>query len=171
MAIGERIRYFRNKRGMTQKYLGTAVGGSILQGADAAATGISSTLDFLIGRPLQALGWEDNWISQLNDKLQSEREANAEYFSQQLDNDKAAQTVLDLGTAVSRAAWELPLIIMTGGASKAAQAGTKGLQATAALESTLQSSGIGQTVTNAANLLQTFFKEISLVSSNLVLLA
>lgn len=26
MAIGERIRYFRNKRGMTQKYLGTAVG-------------------------------------------------------------------------------------------------------------------------------------------------
>lgn len=136
------------------KNLGTAVGGSILQGADAAATGISSTLDFLIGRPLQALGWEDNWISQLNDKLQSEREANAEYFSQQLDNDKAAQTVLDLGTAVSRAAWELPIIIMTGGASKAAQAGTKGLQATAALESTLQSSGIGQTVTNAVNLLQ-----------------
>ena len=26
MAIGERIRYFRNKRGMTQTYLGTAVG-------------------------------------------------------------------------------------------------------------------------------------------------
>ena len=26
MEIGERIRYFRNKRGMTQKYLGTAVG-------------------------------------------------------------------------------------------------------------------------------------------------
>lgn len=136
------------------KNLGTAVGGSILQGADAAATGISSTLDFLIGRPLQALGWEDNWISQLNDKLQSEREANAEYFSQQLDNDKAAQTVLDLGTAVSRAAWELPLIIMTGGASKAAQGTAKGLQATAALESTLQNSGIGQTVTNAVNLLQ-----------------
>lgn len=141
------------------KNLGTAVGGSILQGADAAATGISSTLDFLIGRPLQALGWEDNWISQLNDKLQSEREANAEYFSQQLDNDKAAQTVLDLGTAVSRAAWELPIIIMTGGASKAAQAGTKGLQATAALETTLRSSGIGQTVTNAANLLQTRLRD------------
>lgn len=26
MAIGERIRYFRNKRGLTQKQLGTAVG-------------------------------------------------------------------------------------------------------------------------------------------------
>ena len=26
MAIGERIRYIRNKRGMTQKYIGTAVG-------------------------------------------------------------------------------------------------------------------------------------------------
>lgn len=146
--------YEERSFGDTVRDIGTVVGGAILQGADAAATGISSTLDFLIGRPLQALGWEDNWISQLNDKLQSEREANAEYFSQQLDNDKAAQTVLDLGTAVSRAAWELPLIIMTGGASKAAQAGTKGLQATAALESTLQSSGIGQTVTNAVNLLQ-----------------
>ena len=26
MAIGERIRHFRNKRGLTQKQLGTAVG-------------------------------------------------------------------------------------------------------------------------------------------------
>ena len=134
--------------------IGTVVGGAILQGADAAATGIISTLDFLIGRPLQALGWENNPASWLNDKLQSEREANAEYFNQQLESNEAAQTALDLGTAVTRAAWELPLIIMTGGASKAAQAGTKGLQATAALESTLQSSGIGQTVTNAVNLLQ-----------------
>lgn len=140
--------------GDTVRDIGTVVGGAILQGADAAATGISSTLDFLIGRPLQALGWENNPASWLNDKLQSEREANAEYFNQQLEGNEAAQTALDLGTAVTRAAWELPLIIMTGGASKAAQAGTKGLQATAALESTLQSSGIGQTVTNAVNLLQ-----------------
>lgn len=136
------------------KDIGTVVGGAILQGADAAATGISSTLDFLVGRPLQALGWENNWISQLNDKLQSEREANAEYFSQQLEGNEAAQTALDLGSAVTRAAWELPLIVMTGGVSKAVQAGTKGLQATAALETTLRSSGIGQTVTNAVNLLQ-----------------
>lgn len=136
------------------KDIGTVVGGAILQGADAAATGISSTLDFLVGRPLQALGWEDNWVSQLNDKLQSEREANAEYFSQQLEGNEAAQTALDLGSAVTRAAWELPLIVMTGGVSKAVQAGTKGLQATAALETTLRSSGIGQTVTNAVNLLQ-----------------
>ena len=146
--------YEERSFGDTVRDIGTVVGGAILQGADAAATGISSTLDFLIGRPLQALGWENNPASWLNDKLQSEREANAEYFNQQLEGNEAAQTALDLGTAVSRAAWELPLIIMTGGASKAAQAGTKGLQATAALESTLQSSGIGQTVTNAVNLLQ-----------------
>lgn len=146
--------YEERSFGDTVHDIGTVVGGAILQGADAAATGISSTLDFLIGRPLQALGWENNPASWLNDKLQSEREANAEYFNQQLEGNEAAQTALDLGTAVTRAAWELPLIIMTGGASKAAQAGTKGLQATAALESTLQSSGIGQTVTNAVNLLQ-----------------
>lgn len=146
--------YEERSFGDTVRDIGTVVGGAILQGADAAATGISSTLDFLIGRPLQALGWENNPASWLNDKLQSEREANAEYFNQKLEGNEAAQTALDLGTAVTRAAWELPLIIMTGGASKAAQAGTKGLQATAALESTLQSSGIGQTVTNAVNLLQ-----------------
>lgn len=140
--------------GDTVRDIGTVVGGAILQGADAAATGISSTADWLLGRPLKAIGWENNPISLINEHLQSEREANAEYFSQQLEGNEAAQTALDLGTAVTRAAWELPLIIMTGGASKAAQAGTKGLQATAALESTLQSSGIGQTVTNAVNLLQ-----------------
>ena len=151
--------YEERSFGDTVRDIGTVVGGAILQGADAAATGISSTLDFLIGRPLQALGWENNPASWLNDKLQSEREANAEYFNQQLEGNEAAQTALDLGTAVTRAAWELPIIIMTGGASKAAQAGTKGLQATAALETTLRSSGIGQTVTNAANLLQTRLRD------------
>ena len=30
MAIGERIRFFRNLRGMTQKYLGTVVGLSLI---------------------------------------------------------------------------------------------------------------------------------------------
>ena len=140
--------------GDTVRDIGTVVGGAILQGADAAATGISSTADWLLGRPLKAIGWENNPISLINEHLQSEREANAEYFNRQLEGNEAAQTALDLGTTVTRAAWELPLIIMTGGASKAAQAGTKGLQATAALESTLQSSGIGQTVTNAVNLLQ-----------------
>ncbi len=145
--------------GDTVRDIGTVVGGALLQGADAAATGISSTADFLLGRPLKALGWENNPISLINEHLQSEREANAEYFSQQLEGNEAAQTALDLGTAVSRAAWELPIIIMTGGASKAAQAGTKGLQATAALETTLRSSGIGQTVTNAANLLQTRLRD------------
>lgn len=145
--------------GDTVRDIGTVVGGAILQGADAAATGISSTADFLLGRPLKALGWENNPISLINEHLQSEREANAEYFNRQLEGNEAAQTALDLGTAVSRTAWELPITIMTGGASKAAQAGTKGLQATAALETTLRSSGIGQTVTNAANLLQTRLRD------------
>ena len=146
--------YEERSFGDTVRDIGTVVGGAILQGADAAATGISSTADWLLGRPLKAIGWENNPISLINEHLQSEREANAEYFNRQLEGNEAAQTALDLGTTVTRAAWELPLIIMTGGASKAAQAGTKGLQATAALESTLQSSGIGQTVTNAVNLLQ-----------------
>lgn len=83
--------YEERSFGDTVRDIGTVVGGAILQGADAAATGISSTLDFLIGRPLQALGWENNPASWLNDKLQSEREANAEYFNQQLEGNEAAQ--------------------------------------------------------------------------------
>lgn len=134
--------------------LGTALGGAILSGADAAATGISSTADFLLGRPLQALGWEDNPITALNEKLQTEREQNTEYFTDQLRGDKLAGGVYNVGTQVSRAAWELPLIVMTGAANKAAQAGTKGLQATAALETALKGGGVGQTVANAVNTMQ-----------------
>ena len=134
--------------------LGTAVGGAVLSGADAAATGITSTADFLLGRPLQALGWENNPISALNEKLQTEREQNAAYFTDQLRGDELASGVYNVGTQVSRAAWELPLIIMTGAVNKAAQAGTKGLEAASSLATTLQSSGIGQTVTNAVNTLQ-----------------
>ena len=134
--------------------LGTALGGAVLSGADAAATGITSTADFLLGRPLQALGWEDNPITALNEKLQTEREQHTEYFTDQLRGDKLSSGVYNLGTAVSRAAWELPLIIMTGGMSKAAQGTTKGLEAAAALETTLKGSGIGQTVANTVNTLQ-----------------
>lgn len=134
--------------------LGTALGGAVLSGADDLATSITSFADMVLGTPLKAVGWESNPVSALNDKLQAEREANAEYFTDQLRGDKLASGVYNIGTQVSRAAWELPLIIMTGGMSKAAQAGTKGLQATAALETTLKGSGIGQTVTNAVNSLQ-----------------
>ena len=134
--------------------LGTALGGAVLSGADAAATGITSTADFLLGRPLQAMGWENNPISALNEKLQTEREQNTEYFTDQLRGDKLSGGVYNLGTAVSRSAWELPLIIMTGGMSKAAQGTTKGLEAAAALETTLKGSGIGQTVANTVNTLQ-----------------
>lgn len=134
--------------------LGTALGGAVLSGADAAATGITSTADFLLGRPLQAMGWENNPISALNEKLQTEREQNTEYFTDQLRGDKLSGGVYNVGTQVSRAAWELPLIVMTGAANKAAQAGTKGLQATAALETALKGSGVGQTAANAVNTLQ-----------------
>ena len=134
--------------------LGTALGGAVLSGADDLATSITSFADMVLGTPLKAVGWESNPVSALNEKLQAEREANAEYFTDQLRGDKLASGVYNIGTQVSRAAWELPLIIMTGGMSKAAQAGTKGLQATAALETTLKGSGVGQTVTNAVNTLQ-----------------
>lgn len=133
---------------------GAAVGGAVLSGADDLATSITSFADMVLGTPLKAVGWESNPVSALNERLQSAREQNTEYFSNRLEGQGFNTGVYNIGTQVSRAAWELPLIIMTGGMSKAAQAGTKGLQAAAALETTLKSSGVGQTVTNAVNTLQ-----------------
>lgn len=141
--IGERI-----------SNLGTALGGAVLSGADNLATSITSFADMVLGTPLKAAGWESNPVSALNEKLQTEREQNAEYFTNQLRGDKLSSGVYNIGTLVAENAWELPLIIMTGGMSKAAQGTTKGLEAAAALETTLKGSGIGRTVTNAVNTLQ-----------------
>lgn len=53
--------------------------GTIVKGADQAVSGITATLDWLIGNPLKALGWESNPISEWNKYAQTNKEANEAY--------------------------------------------------------------------------------------------
>lgn len=126
---------------------------SLIQGADQAATGITSTLDWLFGRPLQALGWENNPISALNEKLQSEKEQNRQYFAQKMEGDTSSQALSDIGAQVVAALPDALLASLTAGGSVAAQAATKGLQAASAASKAATGNKIIDAASTAASAL------------------
>lgn len=134
----------------SEKYILPA---SLLQGADQAATGITSTLDWLFGRPLQALGWENNPISALNEKLQSEKEQNRQYFAQKMEDDTSSQALSDIGTQVVAALPDALLASLTAGGSVAAQATAKGLQAASAASKAATGNKIIDAASTAASAL------------------
>lgn len=140
----------------TEKYILPA---SILQGADEAATGLTSTLDFLIGRPLQALGWENNPISALNEKLQTEKQQNREYFAQKMEGDTSSQAISNVGTQVVAALPDALLAALTAGGSAAAQATTKGLEAASAASKAVSGNKIVQAANTAASTLRNMAKD------------
>lgn len=134
----------------SEKYILPA---SLLQGADQAATGITSTLDWLFGRPLQALGWENNPISALNEKLQSEKEQNRQYFAQKMEGDTSSQALSNIGAQVVAALPDALLASLTAGGSVAAQATTKGLQAASAASKAATGNKIIDAASTAASAL------------------
>ena len=139
----------------SEKYILPA---SLLQGADQAATGITSTLDWLFGRPLQALGWENNPISALNEKLQSEKEQNRQYFAQKMEGDTSSQALSDIGTQVVAALPDALLAVLTAGGSVAAQATTKGLQAASAASKAATGNKIIDAASTAASALNSMVR-------------
>lgn len=134
----------------SEKYILPA---SLIQGADQAATGITSTLDWLFGRPLQALGWENNPISALNEKLQSEKEQNRQYFAQKMEGDTSSQALSDIGAQVVAALPDALLASLTAGGSVAAQATAKGLQAASAASKAATGNKIIDAASTAASAL------------------
>lgn len=134
----------------SEKYILPA---SLIQGADQAATGITSTLDWLFGRPLQALGWENNPISALNEKLQSEKEQNRQYFAQKMEGDTSSQALSNIGAQVVAALPDALLASLTAGGSVAAQATTKGLQAASAASKAATGNKIIDAASTAASAL------------------
>ena len=122
---------------------------SLLQGSDRAATAISSTLDWLLGKPLQTLGWENNPISALNEKLQEERKQNEVYFSKKMEGDPSSQLLSEIGSNVVAAVPNAVLAAATAGSSAAAQATTKGLEAASAAASAATGSKIAQSAQSA----------------------
>jgi len=129
------------------KKFATGLGGAILGGADIAATGISSTANWLLGRPLQALGWQNNPISALDTKLKSDQQANAQNLANALEaqgTSEAGKKAVDLGKNVVAALPQAVIAYMTAGLSTAAQGTSAGLQAASA--SAASTGGLANTI-------------------------
>ncbi len=96
--------------------------GTIVKGADQAVSGITATLDWLIGNPLKSLGWESNPISEWNKYVQTNKEANEVYYAKNLANSSKAQKIVDeYGSATVAAIPQAIVAMMTAGASLGAQ--------------------------------------------------
>lgn len=98
------------------------VEGMVVKGADQAASGITATLDWILGNPMKALGWEKNPISEWNRFVQANKAANEVYYAKNMANGSKGQQILDkYGTMTAAAVPQLAVAIMTAGASAAAQ--------------------------------------------------
>ena len=120
-------------------------GSMLRQGADQLATGISSSADFLLGRPLKALGWENNPISATNEWLQEGKAQNDAYYDEKLaDASKAERIVANLGASAVAAIPQAALAFFTAGTSLTGQT-TAALNAAS---NAAQTTGLVSTIKN-----------------------
>lgn len=108
-----------------------AIPAAVQRGADQFYTGVTGAVDMLLGQPLQALGWENNPISNWNASAQAEAEGNAAKWGERIDN-SGARAIADVGSQVVAALPDAALAFLSGGTSLAPQAAaqtTRGLQA------------------------------------------
>lgn len=111
-----------------------AIPAAVQRGADQFYTGVTGAVDMLLGQPLQALGWENNPISNWNASAQAEAEGNATKWGERIDN-SGARAIADVGSQVVAALPDAALAFLSGGTSLAPQAAaqtTRGLQAASA---------------------------------------
>lgn len=140
--------------------------GMVVKGADQAASGITATLDWILGNPMKALGWEKNPISEWNRFVQANKAANEVYYAKNMANGSKGQQVLDkYGTMTAAAAPQLAVAIMTAGASAAAQgagvltagglqlAGTEAAAATSAAMNASKVASAAKTIRNVTTAL------------------
>lgn len=142
------------------------VEGMVVKGADQAASGITATLDWILGNPMKALGWEKNPISEWNRFVQANKAANEVYYAKNMANGSKGQHVLDkYGTMTAAAMPQLAVAIMTAGASAAAQgagvltagglqlAGTEAAAATSAAMNASKVASAAKTIRNVTTAL------------------
>ena len=117
---------------------GEIIKGWVLQGADQAATGITSTLSMLEGAVMKPVGtllgndqlYESGPFHTLNDYMQEAKEANEEHFTPEYKKAGRVGEVLgDFGPSVVAAIPQAALAFLTAGTSAAAQGTTAGVQA------------------------------------------
>ncbi len=143
--------------------------GMVVKGADQAASGITATLDWILGNPMKALGWEKNPISEWNRFVQANKAANEVYYAKNMANGSKGQQVLDkYGTMTAAAAPQLAVAIMTAGASAAAQGagvltagGTQlaGTEAAAAASAAMNASKVASAANTIRNVTTTLAKD------------
>lgn len=143
--------------------------GTIVKGADQAVSGITATLDWLIGNPLKSLGWESNPISEWNKYVQTNKEANEVYYAKNLANGSKAQKIVDeYGSATVAAIPQAIVAMMTAGSSLGAQGagaltagGTQlaGAEATAAASAAMNASKVASAANTIRNVTTTLAKD------------
>ena len=135
---GERRAGFTGDRANGQPDWGKIAKGVVLQGADQAATGITSTLSMLEGAVMKPAGallgneqlYESGLFHTLNDYMQGAAEKNTERFSPEYSKaGRVGELVGEYGAATVAALPQAALAFLTAGASAAAQGTTAGLQA------------------------------------------
>lgn len=133
---------------------GEIIKGWVLQGADQAATGITSTLSMLEGAAMKPMGallgndqlYESGPFHTLNDYMQEAKEANEEHFTPEYKKAGRIGEVLgDIGPSVVAAVPQAVLAFMTAGTSAAAQGTTAGVQAAG---QAAQGAGVARTFLN-----------------------
>lgn len=143
--------------------------GMVVKGADQAASGITATLDWILGNPMKALGWEKNPISEWNRFVQANKAANEVYYAKNMANGSKGQQVLDkYGTMTAAAVPQLAVAIMTSGASAAAQGagvltagGTQlaGMEAAAAASAAMNASKVASAANTIRNVTTALAKD------------
>ena len=128
------------------------LGGTLLKGADEAVSGITSTVNNVIGEPAQEVWYmtglnnvfgDTNPITKVNDIAQKSKAQNQQYFGENASKSKVAQLVDEYGTATAAAIPMAAVALMTAGSSLGAQATTAGLEATSAAA---QAPGLATTI-------------------------
>ena len=142
---------FTAQRESGQPDWGRVALGTVLEGADQAATGISSTGAWLEGSLLKPVGsllgdeelYTRGPLYMLNQKLQEDAQTNREVFAEEFDRAGAVGDLLEkYGTATVAAIPQAALALMSAGASLGAQGTTAGVQAA----STAAQSGLARSV-------------------------
>ena len=90
---------------------------------------ITGTADFLIGKPLQSLGWEDNFISEWNSYYQDKAEEKHQDVMEaaaRTGKGRTAEIAREILTFLGEAGIDAALSAFTGGALAAAKLGSKG---------------------------------------------
>ena len=121
------------------------LGKSAYEGLASWNKGLTSTLDVLLGKPMQALGWENNPISSMADYYTNEYKK-AQYRAQieqnKLGNGVEWQTLRDITSNTVAAIPDALLAMMLGGAGSAQTTNTLRKTAAMAAAAPLEKAGI-----------------------------